>query len=178
MSPSARDPYVYPGTNVLINLKDHRDQAALNRFEADAVAVDLIDLKRNPIQGPFDTRRLQETHRRIFAKVYPWAGELRKDIGLMAKNRSGFVVAYGPSQNVPGALACTFATMQAIKRMLAKHARLRLDVKLEDSIEINAQQRSAEDFKDGVEVFIQKRKPGWPSLKAWGWGDSELIQGK
>jgi cell filamentation protein len=56
---------------------------------------------------------MQETHRRIFGKVYPWAGELRKDIGLMAKNRSGFVVAYGPSQNVPGALESTFAALKA-----------------------------------------------------------------
>ena len=113
MSQSARDPYVYPGTNVLINLKDLRDQADLNRFEADAVAVDLIDLKQNPITGPFDIRRLRETHRRIFGKVYSWAGELRKDIGLMAKNRSGFVVAYGPSQNIPGALVGVFAALKA-----------------------------------------------------------------
>jgi cell filamentation protein len=112
MSPSARDPYVYPSTNVLINLEDIRDQAALNRFEADAVAVDLINLKRNPIQGPFDILRLQETHRRIFGKVFPWAGELRKDIGMVAKNRSGFVVAYGPSQNIPGALANVFAALK------------------------------------------------------------------
>jgi len=56
---------------------------------------------------------LQETHRRIFSKVYPWAGEIRKGIGLMAKERSGFVVAYGPSQNVPGALAATFAALKA-----------------------------------------------------------------
>ena len=35
---------------------------ALNRFEADAVAVGLINLQQNPIKGPFDTHRLQETH--------------------------------------------------------------------------------------------------------------------
>jgi cell filamentation protein len=113
MSPAARDPYVYPGTNVLRNLEDIRDQNALNRFESDAVAVGLIDLKQNPIRGPFDARRLQETHRRIFSRVYPWAGELRKDIGMLAKNRSGFVVAYGPSQNIPGALASLFAALKA-----------------------------------------------------------------
>jgi cell filamentation protein len=113
MSPSAHDPYVYPGTNVLRNLEDLRDQVALSRFEADAVAVCLIDLGRNPIQGAFDIRRLQETHRRIFGKVYPWAGEFRKDIGMLAKNRSGFVVAYGPSQNIPGALAGAFAALKA-----------------------------------------------------------------
>ena len=113
MSPLARDPYVYPGTNVLRNLEDLHDQKALDRFETDAVAVCLINLRQNSIAGPFDTPRLQETHRRIFARVYPWAGEIRKDIGLLAKNRSGFVVAYGPSQHVPGALATTFAALKA-----------------------------------------------------------------
>jgi len=115
MSLSARDPYVYPGTNVLINLEDIRDQAALNRFEAQSASASIARLAVTPIRGPFDVGRLQETHRRIFGKVYPWADELRKDIGLMAKNRSGFVVAYGPSHNVPGALDSTFAALEAEK---------------------------------------------------------------
>jgi cell filamentation protein len=113
MSPAGHDPYVYPGTNVLINNGDYRVQAELNQFEEDAVLLAFAAMKSRPIQGHFDTRRLQETHRRIFGKVYPWAGELRKDIGLMAKNRSGFVVAYGPSQNIPGALAGVFAALKA-----------------------------------------------------------------
>jgi cell filamentation protein len=113
MSPAARDPYVYPGTNVLINNGDYRTQAELNQFEEDAVLLAFAAMKRRPIQGPFDVRRLQETHRRIFAKVYPWAGEFRKDIGMLAKNRSGFVVAYGPSQNIPGALEGVFAALKA-----------------------------------------------------------------
>jgi cell filamentation protein len=89
------------------------DPEVLRRFEADAVAVSIVDLRRNPIAGPFDVRRLQETHRRIFGRVYPWAGEIRRDIGLMAKNRSGFVVAYGPAQHVPGALTTVFAALKA-----------------------------------------------------------------
>jgi cell filamentation protein len=113
MSPSARDPYVYPGTNVLINLEDIRDQKSLDRFEAQTASANIAHLAINPIRGPFDISRLQETHRRIFGRVYPWAGEIRKDVGLMAKNRSGFVVAYGPSQHVPGALASTFAALKA-----------------------------------------------------------------
>jgi hypothetical protein len=32
---------------------------------------------------------------------------------MMAKNRSGFVVAYGPSENVPVALTGTFAKLKA-----------------------------------------------------------------
>jgi len=122
MIPSARDPYVYPGTNVLINLEDIRDQAALNRFEAQTASANIARLAVNPIQGPFDVRRLEETHSRIFGKVYPWAGELRKDIGLMAKNRSGFVVAYGSSQNIPGALAGVFANLKAENDLKALNA--------------------------------------------------------
>ena len=114
MSPFQNDPYCYSGADVLINKGDYRTHVELDRFEADAVFLASAALKSRPIQGAFDTRRLQETHRRLFGNVYPWAGELRKDIGMMAKTRaSGFVVAYGPSENVPGALASTFAALKA-----------------------------------------------------------------
>jgi methylglutaconyl-CoA hydratase len=55
--------------------------------------------------------------------------------------------------------------MQAVKRLLASHARRRLDEEIEDAIEVNSQQRSTEDFKEGVEAFKQRRKPNWPSVK-------------
>ncbi|MGP8224611.1 MAG: enoyl-CoA hydratase/isomerase family protein [Terracidiphilus sp.] len=58
--------------------------------------------------------------------------------------------------------------MQAVKRLLARHARRRLDEEIEDAIEVNAQQRSTEDFKEGVQAFLQHRKPAWPSLKGRG----------
>lgn len=123
MSPFANDPYCYPGTDVLINKGEYRVQAELNKFEADAVFLAFAALKINPITGPFVARRLQETHRRIFGNVYPWAGELRKGIGMMAKTRaSGFQVTYGPSENVPGALAITFAALKAENELLGLDA--------------------------------------------------------
>jgi cell filamentation protein len=122
MSGFPNDPYCYPGTEILRNLEGILDRKALEAFEADAVSVSLINLRRNPITGPFDIRRLQETHRRIFGSVYPWAGELRKDIGIMTKNRSGFVVAYGPSANMPAALANTFSTLRTEKYLLGLDA--------------------------------------------------------
>jgi cell filamentation protein len=108
MSPFANDPYCYPGTDVLINGGDLRTQAELNEFEANAVFLAYAALKLRPIRGVFDAKRLQQTHRRIFGNVYPWAGEFRKGIGMMTKNRSGFVVAYGASENVPATLETTF----------------------------------------------------------------------
>jgi cell filamentation protein len=115
MSPFANDPFCYPGTDVLINLENIRDQKTLTQFEAQTASVNIAQLAVNPIKGPFDARRLQETHRRIFANVYPWAGELRQGIGMMTKERSGFVVTYGPSENVPAALAATFTALKAEK---------------------------------------------------------------
>jgi methylglutaconyl-CoA hydratase len=56
--------------------------------------------------------------------------------------------------------------MQAVKRLLSKHAKRRLDEELEDAIEANAQQRSTEDFKEGVSAFLQRRRADWPSLHA------------
>ena len=54
--------------------------------------------------------------------------------------------------------------MQEVKRLLSQHASRRLDEELEDAIEVNAQQKSAEDFREGVEAFLGRRKPEWPSL--------------
>lgn len=54
--------------------------------------------------------------------------------------------------------------MQAVKRLLSKHAKRRLDEEIEDAIEVNAQQRSTEDFKEGVLAFKQRRRADWPSM--------------
>jgi len=56
--------------------------------------------------------------------------------------------------------------MQAVKRLLAKHAKHRLDEEIEDAIEVNASQRSTEDFREGVLAFKQRRRADWPSLQA------------
>ncbi len=55
--------------------------------------------------------------------------------------------------------------MRAVKRLLARHARHRLDEEIEEAIEVNALQRSTEDLKEGVEAFLEHRRPDWPSLK-------------
>lgn len=54
--------------------------------------------------------------------------------------------------------------MREVKRLLTEHSRRRLDQELEDAIQVNAHQRSAEDFKEGVKAFLERRRPEWPSL--------------
>ena len=55
--------------------------------------------------------------------------------------------------------------MQAVKQLLAAHSRRRLDEELEDAIQVNAQQRSTDDFREGVRAFIERRHADWPSMK-------------
>ena len=110
--PVSEEPYGYPGTDILRNLGEIRSREELEAFEADATVANIIELRRKPIKGPFDARRLKETHRRIFGSVYSWAGEFRTGIGMMAKTRSGFTVAYGLSENVPAALDEAFTRLK------------------------------------------------------------------
>ncbi len=74
---NAVDDYVYPGTNVLRNKADIRDQAALDAFEADATAVRMLELWEQPIAGRFDFAHLCAMHHHLFQDVYAWAGEVR-----------------------------------------------------------------------------------------------------
>jgi cell filamentation protein len=71
------DPYVYPGTSVLRNLRDLRDAGVFSEFEAEATARRLRQLEHKPLSGAFDSRHLQAIHRYIFQDVYEWAGDFR-----------------------------------------------------------------------------------------------------
>lgn len=55
--------------------------------------------------------------------------------------------------------------MHAVKQLLAKHSCRRLDEELEEAIEANAQERSSDDFKEGVQAFLGRRRADWPSMK-------------
>jgi cell filamentation protein len=85
----AEDPYVYPGTDVLINNLQIRDPRQLAVAEADIATVALATLTDEPLPGHYDTAHLQAVHRWIFGDIYPWAGQLRtvkiaKDASLFA----------------------------------------------------------------------------------------------
>jgi methylglutaconyl-CoA hydratase len=54
--------------------------------------------------------------------------------------------------------------MHQVKRLLAAHSKRRLDEELEEAIQVNAEQRAAEDFKEGVAAFRERRRAEWPSL--------------
>jgi len=68
------DPYVYPGTQTLINKYNIYDLGALQDVEA-AVYVAACD-KPLP-QGKLDYTHLKAIHRHFFGEIYGWAGQTR-----------------------------------------------------------------------------------------------------
>jgi len=74
MYEAEQDPYCYPGTSVLINRLDIRDQAALEAFEAEVTAD--RSAQAVPV-GSLDYRHYLAIHRHLFQDVYDWAGEIR-----------------------------------------------------------------------------------------------------
>ncbi|MEQ8933919.1 MAG: Fic family protein [Zhengella sp.] len=91
------DPYFYPGTTVLINHFNIRDQAKLDSKERRETLKTLKGLYDNPVKAEFGLAHLLEIHRRIFAPVYPFAGEIRRiDMVKAEEKLGGGSVEYAP----------------------------------------------------------------------------------
>ena len=72
-----KDIYVYPGTNILINLRDIKNQDDLDDFESAMVALALVKLQ-NEVIIVESIKDLLNIHKSMFLNVYDWAGETRK----------------------------------------------------------------------------------------------------
>ena len=67
----------YPGTTVLINKLNIRDETLLNEVEATIVTAKTVLWEQNPILNTFDFKHYKEIHRFLFEDLYDWAGEIR-----------------------------------------------------------------------------------------------------
>jgi cell filamentation protein len=68
------DPYVYPGTSVLINKLDLQDQSELDRFERLMVTQRLSE---PPPNVDIDYEGYKILHHHLFQDLYDWAGRPR-----------------------------------------------------------------------------------------------------
>lgn len=80
------DAYCYPGSPVLRNKLDIRDDPTLSEAEQQLTAIAADNVEFNP--PPYNLAYLQSIHRRLFSDLYDWAGELRT-VG-MAKQDTRF----------------------------------------------------------------------------------------
>lgn len=75
---TAEDPYLDPGSKVLINKLGVVDAVLLRQIEAETTFLRDAQLKAVTLPGRFDLAHLQAFHRHLFGDVYPWAGEIRR----------------------------------------------------------------------------------------------------
>lgn len=67
----------YPGTSILINKFDVRDEQKLNEVESVLVSTRNTEWINAPGQLSFDFEHYKEVHRYLFSDLYDWAGQVR-----------------------------------------------------------------------------------------------------
>lgn len=90
--------HCYPGTNVLKNKFDERDQDKLDNLETTFTTRRLFELYDSPIPGSFGLKHLQKIHKHIFQDVYPFAGKFRNESITKGNTRFAeplFIESYG-----------------------------------------------------------------------------------
>ena len=95
-APDPEKPYVYPGTQILINHFQIRSMEVLQRVVDTVAGLRGEQLATDPVPGEYDLKHLCAIHRALFRDVFAWAGQVRTvDI---EKQRQDFVL----SADIPG----------------------------------------------------------------------------
>ncbi|EGA88838.1 Fic family protein [Planococcus donghaensis MPA1U2] len=80
--------YCYPGTDVLINLFNVEEEEKLKELEKVYSLFRLAELRLQKPADPLDVKAYLAIHQSILQDVYPFAGELRKE--MISKGSSSF----------------------------------------------------------------------------------------
>ena len=72
------DPYLLPDSECLINLVGCTHTSELNELERKITQLTIAELVAKPVNPTFDLAHLCEIHHRLFKRVYPFAGQVRK----------------------------------------------------------------------------------------------------
>ena len=95
------DPYINRQTGILRNNLGIADNEELRETESEITGVAICRLHQTPIQGNFDFAHLCKIHKKIFEKIYDWAGFQRIiDIEKPEKALGGLSVEYSPCDDV------------------------------------------------------------------------------
>ncbi|TWT27403.1 Fic family protein [Planomicrobium sp. CPCC 101110] len=80
--------YCYPDTNVLINVFGLKDEEKLKEVEKVYTLFRLSEMQMQKPRNPLDKEAFLAIHHGILKDVYPFAGELRKE--MISKGSSSF----------------------------------------------------------------------------------------
>ena len=107
---SATDDHCYPGTTVLINKLDIRDQEKLNEAELFIVSVKSLQFEMEPFPEDLDFAYYKRLHQFLFGELYDWAGSVRSvDI---SKQRTRFC----PAAEIPALAEAMFSRIKDPQR--------------------------------------------------------------
>lgn len=67
----------YPGTAVLVNKLDIRDDQRLAQVEADVTKLRISQWEMRPLMSTFDFAHYKAIHAHLFGDLYDWAGQVR-----------------------------------------------------------------------------------------------------
>lgn len=110
-----KDPYVYSGSNRLINAFNINDERQLEFVEKEITTVRLKELAGGLLsEGAYDSNHYKQFHRHIFGDIYPWAGEFRTvNIVKYETALNGYPLAFMEHESIEAHLEEIFATMHA-----------------------------------------------------------------
>lgn len=69
--------YCYPGSDLLINKLNIKDEVLLNKYEKELVAIRQAEIAIKPVKGDLDFEHLKAIHKYLFQDLYDWAGKTR-----------------------------------------------------------------------------------------------------
>ena len=71
--------YCYPGTNILINKLNIKNNSILQKAENKIVLAKLFELRQNNRIGKFNMEHFVGIHQYLFEDIYPFAGKFRTE---------------------------------------------------------------------------------------------------
>lgn len=159
------DPYVYPGTDVLINKLNIRDGEELSIVENKLTLARMkLIREKNPVIGNYDYEHLKAYHSYIFQDIYEWAGEQRTvNIEKAELVLNGLLFKHSAIQNIEMEITNSLKRLNNVKWEIAS-----LEKKVNEFIIALSDVWKAHAFREGntrttITFFMQYAKEhGFP----------------
>jgi cell filamentation protein len=97
----------YPGTTILINKFDIRDEAQLAEIEVILVSARAAEWEASPVIDTFDFDHYKKIHSLLFSDLYDWAGQIRT-VNISKKGTE-----FCPAEDIEALEAKIFARLKA-----------------------------------------------------------------
>lgn len=159
------DPYVYPGTDVLINKLNIKDgeELAIVENKLTLARMKLIR-EKNPVIGNYDYEHFKAYHSYIFQDIYEWAGEQRTvNIEKAELVLNGLLFKHSAIQNIEMEITNSLKRLNNVKWEIAS-----LEKKVNEFIIALSDVWKAHAFREGntrttITFFMQYAKEhGFP----------------